>query len=528
MKIKRTISLISLLLLLLPALNWGQAQTPQPQGKTLSLSLDDCITRALQKNLSLQAAIISPQVSAMALTQASEKYYPTLTFSFTDSSNKSAAYSWLDAPGAQTVTVGNSYTSQITQQTPIGGSFYISVTGSKSDTNKRGQTINPAYQGQLTFNFTQPLLQGFGYKIANYSILIARNSLDISEASFNKTVQDMVYSVTQAYWTLAYSIDNLKVQQLALQLAKDFLEKNQHSVEIGTLAPMDVLSAQAEVANREAGILAAEASVKNGEDQLKMLINLSSEEEQGLRSVVVMDKPKFEEVKVDLSQALMTATQKRTDLKISQIGLKSQDLGLTYAKNQLLPNLSFNARYWSPGVAGTQILYIGNPLDGNVLGTVPGSGSQALKDAFNFKYQNWSISLNLTIPLSNMISRASAAQAQLNMDQALINMKNQEQQVVLEIRNAVRSLETTYKQVQAYGVARDLAEKKLQAEENKLRVGMSTNYTVLQFQRDLTNARTLELQAIINYNLAQVALDRSMGVILEKRNIKIADLVNNR
>jgi outer membrane protein TolC len=111
------------------------------------------------------------------------------------------------------------------------------------------------------------------------------------------------------------------------------------------------------------------------------------------------------------------------------------------------------------------------------------------------------------------------------MDQALLNLKNQERQVVLEIRNAVRSVDTTYRQVQAFRVARELAEKKLAAEEERLRVGLSTNYLVLQYQRDLTIARTSELQAIINYNNAQVALDRSTGTILEKRNIKIDDIL---
>jgi outer membrane protein TolC len=527
MKIRRPVVLITALLLLWPVLNAGPTQAaPQAQGKSLSLSLNEAITRALQKNLALQAAIVAPQISEVSVQQAGEKYYPSLSFSYSDQTNKNASYSWLDANTGNVLTLAQNYSSQVTQQLPTGGSFSVTLNGSKTNTNRRGQTINPSYQGQLQFAFTQPLLQGFGPKIANYNILVARNNLDISETSFIKTVQDTVYTVTQAYWSLVYSIENLKVQRLALQLAKDFLVKNQRSVEIGTLSPLDVMSAQAEVASREANIIAAEASVKNAEDQIKMLINLSDEEEKGLRDIVALDQPRLEEQKADLDQALMLAMQNRTDLKISQLGLKNQELGMTYTKNQLLPSLGLTAQYWSPGVSGTQIVYLGNPLDGNILGTVPGTGTQALKDAFNFKYKNWSVRLNLSIPLSNMISRASLAQAKLNMDQALLSLKNQEKQVVLEIRNAVRSLDTTYRQVQAFRLARELAEKKLQAEEERLRVGLSTNYLVLQYQRDLTSSRVSELNAIINYNLAQVALDRSTGVILEKRNIKITDLLN--
>jgi len=526
MKIRRTKIAISLILLLLPLAAGAQQQQPQqPQGKSLSLTLDECIKRALEKNLNLQVAVLSPQLSELSLIQAGEKYYPSLSFSYTDSASRNASYSWLDAATGNVVTLTGRYSSSISQQIPFGGSAQISLDGNMTDSTSRGQTINPRYQATLSFSFTQPLLQGFGYKISNYNILVSRNNLDISETTFTKTVQDTVYSVTSSYWQLVNSIENLKVQRLALQLARDFLAKNKLSVEIGTLAPMDVLSAEAEVASREASILASEASVKNNEDNLKMLINLSEEEEKGLREIVVLDKPKLEEQQVDLDQALMLAMQKRTDLKISQIGLKNQELSLNYTKNQLLPSLSFTASYSSPGISGTQILYDGNPLYGIEIGRIPGGASEAFKDAFAFKYKNWSVRLNLSIPLSNMLSRASYAQAKLNMDQALLNMKNQEKQIVLEIRNAVRSLQTTYKQVQAYKVARELAEKKLQAEEDKLRVGQSTNYTVLQFQRDLTNARMAELQAIISYNLAQGGLDRSTGVILEKRNIKVTDIL---
>ena len=519
---RRTIFLIALILAFLPLLNGGQDQAP---GKNLSLSLNDAIARALQKNLSLQAAIVSPALSEAALKLSGEKYLPTFAFGYTDQSNKSASFSWLDAAGAQATTLASNYSGQVVQQLPTGGSFSLSVTGSTTDTNKKAQTINPSYQGQLQFTFNQPLLQGFGPKIANYNIIIARNNLDMSEITFAKTVQDLVYTVTTSYWSLVYAIENLKVQQVALRLAQDFLVKNQRSVEIGTLSPLDVMSAEAEVATRVANIIAAEAAVKNAEDQIKMLVNLTDEEERGLLSIVALDQPKLEEQKVDLDQALLVAMQKRTDLQISHIGLKLNDLNLSYTRNLLLPNLSLNARYWSPGVSGTQILYLGNPLDGNIIGTVPGTGSQALKDAFGFKYENWSVSLSLNVPLSNIISRAAVAQAKLGMDQAVLNLKNQEKQVVLEIRNAVRLLDTTYKQVQAFKVASDLAEKKLSAEEERLRVGLSTNYLVLQYQRDLTTARVSELQAIINYNNAQVALDRSMGTILEKRSIKVEDVL---
>ena len=270
--------------------------------------------------------------------------------------------------------------------------------------------------------------------------------------------------------------------------------------------------------------LQAEAQVKNNEDQLKMILNLSSEEEKAFTSILPKDKPKSQETKMALDEALVTAMENRPELRASRIGLKNQELNLTYARNQLLPGLNLTASYWSPGVSGEQIIYLNNnPLTGVIIGRIPGGSSAAMKDAFNFKYQNWSVGLTLTLPLNNFLSRAMYAQAKLNMEQSLLNLKSQEQQIFLEIKNAVRAVETNYKRVQAYRVARELADQKLAAEEEKLKVGLSTNYMVLQYQRDLSTARSTELRAIVDYNLSAAALDRALGLSLKNKDMKVSD-----
>jgi outer membrane protein TolC len=225
-----------------------------------------------------------------------------------------------------------------------------------------------------------------------------------------------------------------------------------------------------------------------------------------------------------LDEALVTAMENRPELRASRIGLKNQELNVTYAKNQLLPGLNLTASYWSPGVSGEQIIYLNNnPLTGIIIGRIPGGSSAAMKDAFNFKYQNWSVGLTLTLPMNNFLSRAMYTQAKLNMEQSLLNLKSQEQQIFLEIKNAVRAVETNYKRTQAYRVARELAEQKLAAEEEKLKVGLSTNYMVLQYQRDLSTARSTELRAIVDYNLSTAALDRALGLSLKNKDMKVSD-----
>jgi len=497
----------------------------QDAPKTLSLSLDEAILRALKGNLAIQVAEFSPAASELSIQAAREKYYPTFAFSYSNRHTERVSYSFLDVAGATSITKTGNFQGNVNQTIPLGGRITVAMSNGLTDTNQKGNTINPQYNTQLSFSVSQPLLRDFGMKWTNRTITIARNNYDVSGLNFAKTVQDTVYSVEQTYWSLVYAVENLKVQETSLQLARDFLAKNQRSVEIGTLAPIDVLSAEAEVASREASILSAQSQVRNYEDQLRNLMNLSAEEEEGFTAVVPTDKPKFEERPVDFDLALSVALEKRTDLRISKINLKTDELNLGYAKNQLLPNLSLSAGYQSPGLSGTQILYDGNPLFGTVIGTIPGGFTEAYKDTFRFKYPNWNISLSLDIPLSNFLSKAAYAQSKIAYDQALLELENQQKTAVLEIRNAVRQLQTNFKLVQANKVARELAEKKLAAEEEKLRVGQSTNYIVLQNQRDLTSSRVAELNAIINYNIAQAGLERAMGTLLETRNIKIADLM---
>jgi outer membrane protein TolC len=495
----------------------------QQEGSALSLSLEECILRAMKNNLAVAIQVLNPEIAGAAVTQAGEKFYPTLALGFNKRSTNSASYSFLDASGS-VVTKLNDYTLDFSQVLPGGGTLGLNLDSNRNDSNRSFQTINPRFGSTLTFDFTQPLLKDFGWNVSRQQILIARNNLAISESDLETALMTTLYQVEAAYWTLAYSIDNLEVGRRSLQLAKDLLEKNRRSVEVGQLAPIEILSAQAEVATREADILQAEAQVKNAEDQMKTLLNLSPEEDKAAASIIPKDRPVLPERKISLDEALATALANRPDLRSTRIGLKNQELNVSYAKNQLLPGLNLTASYWSPGVSGTQIVYLNdNPLSGIVLRTIPGGSKASLKDAFNFKYNNWSVGLTLSVPFNNILSRATYTQARLDMKQALLDLKNKEQQVFLEIKTAVRAVETNAKRVQAYKVARELAEQKLAGEEEKLKVGLSTNYLVLQYQRDLATARSTELKAVVDYNVSLADLDQALGTSLKNRNMSVTD-----
>lgn len=490
--------------------------------KGRSISLEECILHALKNNLGVAVGVLNPELADIDVAGAREKFMPGLDFEFLKRETNAASYSWIEA--AESVhTLYSSYSATLSQLMPGGGKVSLSLDSYKNDTNMKFQTINPVFRSTLNFNFTQPLLKDFGYKVSRKEIIIAKNNMEISEIDLKKTLLDTIYSVEEAYWNLVNSIENLKVRRQSLELARDLLRKNQKEVEIGTLAPKEILSAQAEVASREAEILQAEATVKNNTDLLKTIINLPDEEEA--TELVPVDKPSFEKRDVELEGAFRTAIENRPDLQSQRIRLKNREVELSFAKNQLLPALNLNANFWSPGVSGTRIVYFeNNPLTGIVVETVPGGISNSLNDAFGLLYKNWSVYLTLEIPLNTIISRAAHARAKVSMEQEELRLKQQEQQTFLEIKSAVRAVETDYMSVQAYKIARELAEEKLEAEESKLKAGLSTNYIVLQYQRDLVRASTDELRAIIDYNLSLSKLDRALGITLERKNIRLSDV----
>jgi outer membrane protein TolC len=511
--IKRAISISVIIFFWITVSSQGQQQ------RSLSLSLEDCILKAMEQNLGLAVNVLSPELADISVSMAKEKFMPSFSFGYDKSSNNEASYSWIDA-AEQVSSDRSNYSAQLSQLIPTGGNLSVSLTGYSLDTNRKFMTINPRYGSTLRLNFTQPLLKDFGYKISRREILIAQNKRDISENQFKDALLQTIYSVEEAYWNLVYSIEFLKVQRQSLRLAQDLLEKNRKAVEVGTLAPIEILSAKEQVATREAEVLETEALVESNEDRLKTVINLAAEENE-IESVKITpkDKPFYVKKEISLEEALRIAMEKRPDMEQTRIELKNKDLDISYAKNQLLPDLSFEASYWSPGISGTQIVYPPGDPFGDPIATVPRESSDALKDAFNFKYKNWTVGFTLSIPLNTFLSRAAHAQAKVEKDQIMLQLKNQEQQAYLEIKNALRDVDTNYKRVQARKVARELAERKLEAEEEKLKVGLTTNYFVLQYQRDLANAQATELKAIIDYNLSLALLDRVLGITLEKKNI---------
>jgi outer membrane protein len=471
----------------------------------LELSLDDAVKRALDNNLDIAVDRFNPTVGAEGVRQALGAYDPFLSGTLSTASQKSPATSAFSG-GVKVTTDTQLWNFGVNQYLPTGGTFNITFNSNKSDTNSVFTTFNPTYTSFFSLNLTQPLVRNLRLDSAREGIRVAKKSREISDVQFRQTVINTVASTKQGYYDLIAAIDNLDAQQKSFDLAKKLLNENEIKVRVGTLAPLDVVSAQAEVASREEGVIRAEAAILDTEDALKRLIFPKNDPATWDLRIIPKDRPSAEPVRVDVATAIQNALEKRTDVVVARKNLEKADISVDFARSQVLPQVDLVASYGSTGVGGTQLNRQG--LGGPIISTVPGGYVDAAGDAVGIANPTWSVRLNLTYPIMNRQAAAQSAQARLFKDQALISFQLLELQVAQQVRVAARAVETNSKRIATTRAARVLQEQRLDAEEKKFAAGMSTNFLVTQAQRDLADARVAEIQAIADYSKSVVELQR--------------------
>jgi len=512
---KKLLFVLLLLLVLRGALSFGAEEK--------TLSLQECLASALKHNVALGIKVVQAERQQGLFRQAKEKFLPTLSFLLGKAKTNSPSYSWIEAEGAISAE-SQQISGRFSQALWLGGSVSLSVDSSQYESNQRFQTINPRYEGAINFTLVQPLLRDMGDRISRKSIIIARYNRDISANELKTALLEIVYRVEELYWNLVFAERNLEAKTKALTLAEDLLSKNKRMAELGVIAEIEILSAEAETASRRAEILEAQAALENSRDELFSTINLGAESIGADIVIKAGDDPQCEERAVDAAEVLQQALANRPDYLNTAVRLASKNLELGYARNQLLPALNLNVQYWSPGLAGTQIVYRdNNPLTGEVIGIIPGAVADAFKNAMAFDFKNWSLYLSLDIPLNSIVMRGALGAAKMEQREAHLRRLDLERQIALEVSTVARSVASSYQRIQATRYARELAETKLAAEEKRQAAGLSTSYTVLQFQRDFTQAVSTELRALCDYSLALARLEKIAGTGLQAKQIAFSE-----
>ncbi|HEX4997125.1 MAG TPA: TolC family protein [Terriglobia bacterium] len=497
------------------------------RGGALQLGVGDVIELTLRNNLDIVVDRLGPYSTQLLVDTAYRPFEPTARFGASISHDKSPSRSQLTGtePVSQTQL---SLTAGLTQNLPTGTQFAVDASLIRASSNNIFNTFNPAWTGLIRYSATQHLLRDYGRSANMYQIRVARNNEEISEVQFERQVIELVTQAEKSYWDLVFTAEDLKVKRESLALANKTLTDNQRQVAIGTLAPIDVVQAEKEVASRNLDVVKAVGTQQLTEDQIKKLISNRPDPGMTLAGVTPLDNANAPEPADILGPelAIKLALENRPEMRQIDYELRNRDLALDYQRNQLLPQIDAFVTFNQNGVGGKETLRNGFGPGAPVIAVNEGGVLNSLGQLFSFGYPGFSVGVNVQIPLRNRSQQAEYARAYTERRTTESRLDSTAQQISLEVRNSITAVETSKAGIEAARKTRELAERTLEAEQKKFDLGASTIRFVLEEQRNLLQAKTNEIAALVNYAKALVDYERATGQTLKKRNIDIDKTLN--
>jgi outer membrane protein len=403
-----------------------------------------------------------------------------------------------------------------------------------SRSNNPLSDINPFTQSNFQLQISQRLLQGFGIAVNNRNIRVAKNNLRVSDLVFKQQVIATVSSVINLYWDLVSFRENVKVQHQALALAEKLYNDNKKQVEIGTLAPIEIVSAEAQVALAQQNLTIAETQQLQQETIIKNALSRTGVASPSIADAHIVPTTPIRVPDVDQIQPLQdlveTAMQYRPELEQGRINLENTHIGLKGDRSQLLPSLDLQLSLQNNGLAGqTNTLPLrGSPLVRNVDPFFLGGYGTVLEQLFRRNFPDYAIGFSLNIPLRNRSAQADMIRDELSLRQQQIRQQQLTNQIRVDVQNALIAVQQARAQYQAASKQRVLQEQTLEAEQKKYALGASTVFFVIQYQRDLAQAQSAEVSALAAYTKARVGLERSTGQTLPANNIVIDEALRGQ
>jgi outer membrane protein TolC len=472
------------------------AQTDADVSPTRAMSLADCVQEAVSHNFDVQVERFSPQIALFGLNSAYSGYDPLFSFSAQHSRNKSGAEGFTPS-----VSEGNTFNSGFGGSLPWGMIYGLNGTVSDQRSGLVGFGTNSSSSGgTVQLNLTQPLLKNFWVDGTRLTIRVAKNRLQYSEQALRQQLITTVNAVENAYYELIFAETNVLVQQQALDLAQTQLTNDQFRVNVGSLAPLDVQQDEAQAATSRASLISAQNGLSVAENTLKNLLTDAYAQNHGtnIEPTATLDAALQS---FNLQDSWNKGMTERPDLLQARLDVEQQGIQLKYDRNQVFPQL-------------------------DLIGTIGYNGAGGeFSDTFS-QFNNtdrpfYSYGAQLSIPLSNAKARDAVKSDKATLQQVVLKLKQLEQNVMVQIDNAVKAAQSAFESVDATREARIYAQAALSAEEQKYVQGKSTTFTVLQLQTALTTARSNEIRALANYNEALSTLAQDEGATLERNGIDI-------
>jgi outer membrane protein TolC len=368
---------------------------------------------------------------------------------------------------------------------------------------------------------TQSFLRNFGRNINRRQIRIAQNNEKISEIQFETQLITLISQAEESYWDLVFNRDNISVKRRALELAMKTQHDNETQVTVGSLAPIELVQSEAEVATRREDLITAQHTSQQLEDQVKKIISNSTDPGLVLARLdptqAVAD-PSDQDL-LPIEEGIRVALENRPEMRQTGYEIANRDVDVQFTKNQMLPSLDVTAKYTQSGLGGTRTISSG--LGSAVVQVVPGGVGDVFTQLFGLDFPGYTLGFNVQIPISNRAAKADYSRAITEQKTANLRKDALAQQIALEVRNAYTQVDLNRARIETARVAHQLAIRRLDAEQKKFELGTSTVRFVLEEQRNLAQAETDEIEAKVNYAKSLVEYHRSIGNTLAKNNIEI-------
>jgi outer membrane protein len=488
----------------------------EKDGTALRISLKDLTKLALQNNLDIAISETNEALYQQRVTQSQGFYDPTLNIVATAGRSKAVNTNFTNASATYFNQRDNaSWNFSLVQNVPTGGTISAIWNSGRSDTNQLTTLFTPQYSATLQIQATQPLFRNFRIDQTRSNIRLYNLDIKTNDSKFRQGVTNTVASIHSLYWDLVGAIRNFDIKRQSVELARLTVEQNRAKVEIGTLASITVTEALATQATREIDLIQAREFILSTENGLRNMISSDRNAEIWHQTVVPTESPDFKEYKVDIGDATNTALKNRPELEQYDLQLQQNDITFKTQANVKKWQFDLVGTFGSNGTAGPQndkltvpAQFVGGPLT-------------AYKALFVEELFLWTVGFNIQIPLRSRTVDAQLAQTQIQKRQLVMNRTKTEQNIIVQIRNAVETLETSRQRVQTSKVSLRLAQEQLDGETQRFDAGMSQNFQVLQRQADLSAAQGAELQALITYKKAIIALEQNMYTLLESSDFEI-------
>ena len=465
--------------------------------------------------------------SAKSLTLGPRGVFdPTFLFSFSWDRTASPLNTLVVA-GSPVVTTNSVFFDFGYQQAfPTGTSFSVDLANERQKSTQQSLIYNPDVLTRLSVNIVQELTNGFGLTVNRRYQTVARNDIEIAKQWFLQRVDATLAQAEESYWNLVSAQEQVKATQQELQAAQQLYENNKMREEVGTLAPLDVVTAQSQVASSQRDLIVAQTNLQEQELALKFFFSKKITEAMGDAEIVATDPlPDPQDADVPpLEEALSTGARNRPEVPQAEKSLQNDQVALKVSQKSLKPTFNIFGTFASGGISGNQLI----STPGGVPIVVAGGLAQELNQVVNFRAPEYAIGFDLSIPIKNRSALADNARASLSERQDKISLQSIENQITLEVRSARISLIQDKAQVTAGVAAVDLSRQTLDAEQRRLAAGLSTPYNIILDQRNLLQAQLAEVQARAIYANALVEMARSTGVIMEKSQIEPEDALRGK